>query len=58
MLLASCLALGRVAIKYSLLPGWEGRLGENGYMYKYGGVPSLFTQNCHDIVDQLYPNTK
>ena len=24
-------------------PGWEGNLGENGYMYMYGKVPSLFT---------------
>ena len=24
-------------------PGWEGNLGENGYIYTYGSVPSLFT---------------
>ena len=24
-------------------PGWEGSLGENGYMYVYGRVSSLFT---------------
>ena len=24
-------------------PGWEGSLGENGYMHMYGRVPSLFT---------------
>ena len=24
-------------------PGWEGSLGENGYMYTYGSVPSLLT---------------
>ena len=24
-------------------PGWEGSLGENGYMYMYGWVPLLFT---------------
>ena len=23
-------------------PGWEGSLGENGYMYMYSGVSSLF----------------
>ena len=39
-------------------PGWERSLGENGYMYIYGWVPSLFTWNYHNIVNQLYPNTK
>ena len=24
-------------------PGWEQSVGENGYMYMYGCVPSLFT---------------
>ena len=24
-------------------PGWEGSLGENGYMYMYALVPLLFT---------------
>ena len=24
-------------------PGWEGSLGENGYMCRYGWVPWLFT---------------
>ena len=28
-------------------------LGENGYMYTYGWVPSLFTWNYHSIVNQL-----
>ena len=37
------------------LPGWEGSLGENGYMHMYGWVPSLFTWNCHNIVNWLYP---
>ena len=36
--------------KMPALPGWEGSLGENGYMYTYGWVPSLFTwklsQHC------------
>ena len=39
-------------------PGWEGNLEENGCMYMYGWVPSLFTWNYHDIVNQLYANTK
>ena len=30
---------------------------ENGYMYMYGWVPSLFTRNYH-IVNQLYAYTK
>ena len=39
-------------------PGREGSLAENGYMYMYGWVPLLFTWNCHDIVNWLYPNIK
>ena len=39
-------------------PGWEGSLGENGYMYMYGWVPSLSTWNYDNIVTRLYPNTK
>ena len=35
-------------------PGWEGTLGENGYMYMYGWVPSLFTWNSHNIVNWLF----
>ena len=31
-------------------PRWEGSLGENGHMYIYGWVPSLFTWNYHSIV--------
>ena len=34
-------------------PGWEGSLGENGYMYMYGWIPSLFIWNYHNIVNQL-----
>ena len=30
--------------------GWEGSLGQKGYMYKCGWVPSLFTWNHHSIV--------
>ena len=33
-------------------------LGESGYMYMYGWVPSLITWNYHNIVNWLYPNTK
>ena len=39
-------------------PGLEGGLGENGYMYIYGWVPSLFTWNYNNIVNWLYTNTK
>ena len=39
-------------------PGWEGSLEEYGYMCIYGWVPSLFTWDCHNIVNQLYPSTK
>ena len=28
-------------------PGWERSLGETGYMYMYGWIPSLSTWNCH-----------
>ena len=38
-------------------PGWECRLEENGYMYIYGWIPSLFTWNYHKIVNRLF-NTK
>ena len=34
-------------------PGWEQSLGENGYMYMYGRVPSLSTWNYHSVVNQL-----
>ena len=39
-------------------PGWEGSLGENGYMYIIAWVPLLFTWNDHNIVNRLYTNTK
>ena len=39
-------------------PEWEGSLGENGYMCKYGWVPLLFTWNYHNIVNWLYISTK
>ena len=34
-------------------PGWEGSLGENGYVYMYGWVPLLSTRNDYDIINQL-----
>ena len=39
-------------------PRWKGSLGKNGCMYMDGWVPSLFIWNYHNIVNQLYPNTK
>ena len=33
--------------------GWEGSLGENGYMYMCDWVPLLSTWNYHNIVNQL-----
>ena len=39
-------------------PGWEGSLGENGYMYMYGWVPSLFTWNYHSIPAWRIPWTE
>ena len=39
-------------------PGWEGSLGDSGYVYKYGWVPWLFTSNYHNIVNRLYLSTK
>ena len=39
-------------------PGWEGSLGENGYMYMYGWVPALPTWNYHNAVNWLLSNIK
>ena len=39
-------------------PGWEGNLGENGYIYMYGQVPLLFTWNYHNIVNDYTPLQK
>jgi len=39
-------------------PGWEGRLGENGYMYMYGWVPLLSTWDYHNAVNCLYSKIK
>ena len=37
-----CIAQGTL-LNVMQQPGWEGSLGENGYMPMYGRVPSLFT---------------
>ena len=39
-----------------VLPGWEGSLGESGYMYMYGRAPLLSTWNYQNIVNQVYAN--
>ena len=39
-------------------PGWEGSLGEIGYMYIYGWAPLLLTWNYHSIVNWLYSNRR
>ena len=39
-------------------PGWEGSLGENGYIYIYDWIPLLSTWNYYNIVNWLYPNIK
>ena len=39
-------------------PEWEGSLRENGYTYVYSRAALLFTWNYHNIVNQLYSNTK
>ena len=38
--------------------GWEGSLGENGYIYMYGQVPSPLTWDYDNIINQLYSNIK
>ena len=37
---------------------WEGSLGKNWYMYQCGWIHLLSTWNYHNILIQLYPNTK
>jgi len=37
-----CVAQGTL-VSVKRQPGWEGSLGENGYMYMYGWVALLFT---------------
>ena len=36
--------------------GWEGSLGDNGYLYMYGGVTLLCTRNYHNIVNRPHCN--
>ena len=38
--------------------GWEGSLGESGYMYMYGWVPLLFAWNYCNVVNWLNSYTK
>ena len=52
----TCQACALVNVMWQ--PGWEGSLGENGYICMDGWVPSLLTWNHHNIVNWLYPNTK
>ena len=52
-----CIAHGTL-LKCYVAAWMGGGFGENGYMYVYGWVYSLFTWNCHNIVNQLYLNTK
>ena len=41
------------------VPAWMGEeFGENGCVYMYGWIPSLFTWNYLNIVNQLYLNKK
>ena len=39
-------------------PGWEGDLGEDGCMYMYGWVSSVFHLKLPQYCYQLYPKTK
>ena len=49
-----CIAHGTL-LNVMCQPRWEQFWGE---MDMYGWVPSLFTWNYHNIVDQLHPKTK
>ena len=55
-----CIAHG-ILLNVTWQPGWEGSLGENGYvwlhMHMYSWVPSLFAWNYHNNVNWLYYNT-
>ena len=48
-----CMAQGPLLI-VMWQPGWEGGLGENGYMYVYSWVPLLYPWNYHSIANQLW----
>ena len=43
-------------LKLMWQPGWEGIVSENGYMYMYGCVPSLFPGSYQNSVNPLYPS--
>lgn len=45
-----CIAHRTLLLKVTWQPGWEASLGVNGHICIYGWVPSLFTQNSHNIV--------
>jgi len=45
-----CIASGTL-LSVMWQPGWEGSLGENGYMYMYAWVPLVFAWNYHNIVN-------
>jgi len=51
-----CIAHGTL-LNVMWQPRGEGSLGENGHMYVYGWVSSLFPWNYHNIVNRLYSNT-
>ena len=42
----------------ALQKGYAWDLGENGYMFMYGWVSSLFSWKYHNIINQLYLNAK
>jgi len=50
---AYCIAYGAL-LNVMWQPGWEGSLGENGYMNMYSWVTLLSTQNCHSMVNHLF----
>ena len=52
-----CIAQGAL-LNVIQQPGWEGSLGENGYMCIYGWGPSLFTWDYHNLGNWLYPDIK
>ena len=53
----NCIAQG-ILLNIMRQPGWEGSLGEKGYMYIHGWVPLLSTWNYHNIANWLYSNMK
>ena len=49
-------SLSMIISKSIHVVAWMG--GEEGYMYRYGWVPLLCTQNYHSIINQPYSNAK